>query len=363
MRVGFNLKISLAMIIKNEEKNIQKCIESVKELVDEIVIVDTGSTDNTINIIKEYPNIRIYHYLWCEDFSKARNFSIEKTTGEYILVLDGDEFIIEGKREELEKIMEEGLIGRILIKSCFQKDNQEFSSEEFVSRFFPRDIRYEGVIHEQLVTSKTRVKLSLTVKHSGYFNTNKSERNIPLLRKVLDKNPNDPYYLFQLGKELRINRQYDDSFKLLNKSYQLVKPINPYYKELVIELIYSGKECLKEEVLKVIEENEELLKSNSDFHFAKGLFYLDYCLSFPEKSFAYINKIESNFQTCLNLNNKPHSEYLRGTSSFLASYNLGVFYEVMGRIQEAIYYYKLSSENGYSLAKNRLEMLMKEKNL
>ena len=82
--------LSLCMITKNEEKNISRCLNSVKEIVDEIIIVDTGSTDNTIEIAKSY-GANIYHYDWTNDFSDARNKSLEKATKDWILVLDADE--------------------------------------------------------------------------------------------------------------------------------------------------------------------------------------------------------------------------------------------------------------------------------
>lgn len=357
MKVGFSLKISLAMIVKNEEKYIQRCLESVKGIVDEIVIVDTGSTDNTIKIVKQYSSVKLYSFKWCDDFSVARNYSIENTTGEYVLVLDADEYIISGTRNDLEYVMAQNSIGRILINSDFKRDNQIFQSETFVSRFFPREVRYVGAIHEQLNSDKPRVNMNITVKHSGYFETNKSKRNISLLMKEVNKYPTDPYYLFQLGKELRINKQYEEAFRFLKKSYELNAGKTAFYCELVVELINSGKECGKEELLEIINENEKVLKNVSDFHFAKGLFYIDYCIKNPHKAKGLIEEIENSFLTCLRLNNTPHTEYLQGTSSFLAAYNLGIFYEVTGNLKKARDYYELSSKCGYKLATNRLKFL------
>lgn len=345
------------MIVKNEEATIERCLESVKDLVDEIVIVDTGSTDKTISIIKNYPNIFLYHFNWCDHFASARNFSIDKTSGDYVLVLDADEYIVNGTRKELEKVMEENSIGRILIHSHFKKDNQTYHSKGYVSRFFPSKVRYLGAIHEQLDSEKPRVKLNITVKHDGYFEKNKSERNIPLLLKEIKKNPNDSYYLFQLGKELRINKRYEEAFYFLKKSYEMINKGVPFYGELVVELINSGKEISKGEVLVIISQNEEILINVSDFHFAKGLFYLDYCLRYPNKVANLIQEIEKSFLTCLGLNKKIHIEYVQGTSSFLATYNLGVFYEVTGDFKRAIEYYRLSSRHGYQLATKRLELL------
>ena len=83
-------KLSLCMIVKNEEKFLAGCLESVKNIVDEIIIVDTGSTDKTIEIANSY-NAKVYHFEWKNDFSLARNESIKHATGDWILILDADE--------------------------------------------------------------------------------------------------------------------------------------------------------------------------------------------------------------------------------------------------------------------------------
>ncbi|MGM7683390.1 tetratricopeptide repeat-containing glycosyltransferase family 2 protein [Cytobacillus sp. Hm23] len=351
------MRISLTMIVKNEERYIERCIKSAIGLVDEIVVVDTGSSDNTLEILTRFNNVALYHYDWCDDFSLARNFAIKKATGDYIFVLDADEYVVKGSRSELEFIMDNNLIGRIQIDSHFKKDNQLLHSKAYVSRFFPRDIRFTGAVHEQLDSEKPRVKLDLVVYHDGYFQTNKSHRNIPLLLKTLKKQPTETYYLFQLGKELRITKQFNEAFYFLKKSYELINKAAPYYGELVIELISSGKECGKEEVLSVIKQNENLLDKITDYHFAKGLYYMDISFKSPEKAEAYIPKIEESYKRCIELQKKDYIEYVQGSSSFLPLYNLGVFYEVTGNLNKALDYYEQSAAYGYELAISRIKAL------
>lgn len=351
------MNISLAMIVKNEKVNIKRCISSVQNLVDEIVVVDTGSTDGTIDILRQFNNVKLYNFNWCDDFSAARNFALDKTNGDYILVLDADEYVIKGTRRELETAISKNMIGRVLIESNFSKKNEELYSSAYVSRFFPKSLRYIGAIHEQLDSNKGRIKLDFIVKHDGYNNENKGQRNIPLLQKELLKNPNDAYYLFQLGKEFRISNLYSEAYLYLRKSYNLVKSNVPYFGELVIELIYASKECNKD-ILDIISSNETKLGKVSDFHFAKGLYYLNYCLTHPNEIGRYLNKIEESFMSATSLNTTNHIEYVLGTSSYLADYNLGVYYEVIGNLNKAVEYYKKSSQQGYDLAEKRLRKLI-----
>ncbi len=85
-----SLMLTLSMIVKNEEKYLEDCLKSVRGVADEIVIVDTGSTDHTIEIAQEY-NAKLFHYTWINDFSAARNYALEKSTGDWVLYLDADE--------------------------------------------------------------------------------------------------------------------------------------------------------------------------------------------------------------------------------------------------------------------------------
>jgi glycosyltransferase involved in cell wall biosynthesis len=97
--------VSLCMIVKNEEKYLDRCLKSVQGKVDEIIIVDTGSTDKTIEIAEKYGSI-VKHFIWINDFAAARNYSIEGVESEYILVLDADEYLDDGT--DLQKDLEKG---------------------------------------------------------------------------------------------------------------------------------------------------------------------------------------------------------------------------------------------------------------
>ncbi|MBO8162015.1 MAG: glycosyltransferase family 2 protein [Thermosipho sp. (in: Bacteria)] len=96
---GFTIKISGCLIVKNEEKNITRCIESMLPVIDELIVVDTGSTDNTVAIAEKF-NAKIYHFTWIDDFSAARNYAISKATGDWIIFLDADEFLSEANLDK-----------------------------------------------------------------------------------------------------------------------------------------------------------------------------------------------------------------------------------------------------------------------
>ena len=99
------ISLSLCMIVKNEEKVLKRCLDSVKNIVDEIIIVDTGSTDKTKDIAKKFTK-NIYDFKWIDDFAAARNYSFSKATKEYIMWLDADDVILKKDREKLLKLKE-----------------------------------------------------------------------------------------------------------------------------------------------------------------------------------------------------------------------------------------------------------------
>lgn len=111
------IRISLCMIVKNEERVLERCLSSVCDLMDEIIIVDTGSTDRTKEIAGKYTS-RIYDFTWCNDFSKARNFAFEKATCDYIYSADADEVLDEENREKF-RILKENLMPEVEIVQMY----------------------------------------------------------------------------------------------------------------------------------------------------------------------------------------------------------------------------------------------------
>ena len=137
------------MIVKNEARCLARCLRSVAPVVDEIVIVDTGSTDATVRIAQEF-NATVAHFEWTNDFSAARNFALAQTTGDWILVLDADEFAGGPLAEEIKNFIQgPPQIGRLKIVSDFKRHGQTLRSQSFVSRLFPRGARFEGAHHRR----------------------------------------------------------------------------------------------------------------------------------------------------------------------------------------------------------------------
>ena len=145
------IKLSVCLIVKNEEQFLAQCLKSVRSLARQIVVVDTGSTDRTVEIAKEF-GAEIYSFAWCEDFSAARNAALEHATGDWILMLDADEELPTAQHEKIRADMKKSDV--IAYRLPLLNSGKE-PRKSFVPRLFRNapGVYYSGRIHEQVFPS------------------------------------------------------------------------------------------------------------------------------------------------------------------------------------------------------------------
>ncbi len=350
-------KLSLALIAKNEERCLARCLRSVESLVDEIVFVDTGSTDDTISIARQF-NAKVSGFPWINDFSAARNFALEKTTGDWILVLDADEHASEGLSSEIAQFVQgPHAIGRLRIVSAFRRQNQILRSQSFVSRLFPRGPHFQGRIHEQLISPLPRLNLQAELWHDGYLEADKSDRNVKLLRQELQKSPQDSYLLFQLALEHTSLNQTNEACRCLEMAFGVLRLDEAFAPNVIVDYLYALTESRQfETALAVIDKASPVVEDFPDFHLARGLFYMNLVRSDTAKYISYLPKIEASFKRCLALGENDRYKSVKGTGTFLAHYNLGTLYHVFGDEPGARQCFEQAAGFGYQPA---LEMLQK----
>lgn len=203
--MGQPVKISQCMIVKNEEKNIEKALSWGKGIVFEQIVVDTGSTDRTIEIAKQM-GAKIYQFEWIDDFAAAKNYAIEQAAGEWIAFLDADEYLSREDAEKLPKALEK--LRRTEYKGIamawLQLNDQgvvfSAGTQFRVFRNIPT-LRYQGRIHETLSIKDGKVIAydgcgEFSIFHTGYSKTSsksgkKGERNMLLIKKELEEHPDD----------------------------------------------------------------------------------------------------------------------------------------------------------------------------
>jgi tetratricopeptide (TPR) repeat protein len=208
-------RVSVCLIVKNEESFLPQCLRSVRSLAFQIVVVDTGSTDRTVEIARE-AGAEVHSVPWCDDFSAARNAALEHATGDWVLILDADEELMPGQAEVLAREIQVSAVLGYRLPIINRDREQEGCS--YVPRLFRNapGLFFVGRIHEQ-VFSSIQVRCQqwglqhqlgkAVLLHHGYAadvvaGRNKVERNLRLLERAIEELPGEPNLIMSLGLEL-----------------------------------------------------------------------------------------------------------------------------------------------------------------
>lgn len=351
-----SIKISCAIIVKNGADTIERCLQSLIGSVDEIILVDTGSTDNTVALASRFTD-KIFYFMWINDFSAARNFSLSKCSGDWILVIDSDEYLTEPVKDKLLDFIKQNphSVGKIAQMNTTLTAEGIQNSQCTLTRFFPRTLVFEGRIHEQLVTSKPRLYTGIKVQHEGYLENNKIERNQQLLQLELLEHQNDAYVLFQVGKQYFLNKNYDMAVDYYRRAFPLTPASAITYAYLVCDLIFCDIQLSHwVEGLTLIQDTYDYLDHLADFHFTCASFYMEAALASPNEYNHLIKLIPDCYQLCLSIGESNEIDHIIGTGSYLAAFNLASYYEALGKLEIAQKYYQLSADFGYLPAQKRM---------
>ncbi|TGG86979.1 glycosyltransferase family 2 protein [Geotoga petraea] len=222
--------ISACMIVKNEEVNLDRCLRSITNFVDEIIIVDTGSTDSTIEIAKKYTE-KIYYFEWTGNFSEARNESLKYPNGEWVFIIDADEEATEKMQKDTRSFLKsvDSEVSQIMIPNInFLDIDLEKTEIASNGRFFRNGkVKYENIVHNQPVIEGEIEYADLPLNHYGYIWTRykrkqKTIRTSNLLREYLKENPDNLYYLIQLFKTEKIGKNLKEYYRLGNKIEKII---------------------------------------------------------------------------------------------------------------------------------------------
>ncbi|MCD7034068.1 glycosyltransferase [Metabacillus sp. GX 13764] len=203
--------ISLCMIVKNEEDSLGRCLESVRDIADEINIIDTGSTDKTKEIAGKYTK-RIFDFKWVDDFAKARNFAFTKATKEYILWLDADDVFLESDREKfkkLKKTLDPAYDSVTMEYHLAFDDHGNVTSSLRRNRLVKRNRQFQwiGAVHEYLEVFGNIFNSDIAVSHKSIHHD--SDRNLRIYENRLKQgevfSPRDLYYF---ANELKDHRKF-----------------------------------------------------------------------------------------------------------------------------------------------------------
>ncbi len=279
------IPISVCIIAKNEEKYIEGCLKHLQGYDWEVVVVDTGSSDQTVEIAKKYTN-SVYHYDWCDDFSKARNFAAKKAKNDIIFVIDADEYLSEAYPGEILELFKEHPYGMGDIEVANLLGDENSTSREYinVTRIYSKKYaHFEGRIHEQIRRldgeKKAVARLHISAVHYGYLKDNnsdssKDERNIKLLLMDLEEDPDNPYTYFQLSQSYAALGRTEDAHAVRAKAISLDPPMDaPYTERLLVGYGKSAMELGKYDEALSLEGLYDELSDVADYLFTLGQAY------------------------------------------------------------------------------------------
>lgn len=345
------------MIVKDEEPWIARSLLSVQEAVDEIIVVDTGSGDRTMDIAHSL-GAKVLQFPWPESFAEARNYSLRHATGKWVMWMDADEEIALAEAPKLRQVSSIGnsklaSLETVHFSSVFRPEpNEAYRLNQ--CRLFRNGegFHFTGGIHEQLSLSgrhdgediDTPFPLPVRLFHYGYLQSvtslkSKHERNLKLLQQSTADNPNpDPWSLYHIASEYQRIGEYANAFRQVN----LAIAASLGEKKLPPSLFYKLKYgCLLalgsfREGWPGIDKAIGLYPDYVDLHLNKGCILMN---------IGQVEAAISAFEHCLTLGeNALHYMVLTGAGTFYPCYYLGDCYEMLGKLDDAKAWYRRALE-------------------
>ncbi len=334
------ITISLCMIVKDEEKTLGRCLGCVSDIVDEIVIVDTGSADNTKEIAKSFGS-KIYDFKWEDSFEKARNYAFSKASKEYIMWLDADDFIDEENinmlsdlKEKLDNSVDSVMMNYSLVRDSEGKTTYSLKRNRLVKR--EKNYRWVGRVHEFLNVYGNIIQSDITINHDKQkAHTN---RNL-LIFKEMEQNGEEftTRDLFYYANELYDNGLYDDAIIKYKEVLAKEDLWSEDFKRGTINLVRllslsGGSNDEKIELIfnsfKKYSPNSEMLCLLAECFKGKGM---------HEEGAIYL-------KAAMNLDEDKNNMGFNNNiySTWYPALELCVYYSIIGNIEKSYYYNELS---------------------
>jgi glycosyltransferase involved in cell wall biosynthesis len=344
-------RLALVMIARDEARAIARALESARPHVDRLIVLDTGSVDDTRAIARAC-GAEVHEFAWRHDFAAARNAALAHSDADWNLVLDADEWIEEGAEAlgpETLPAGGAGFLGEVSIASLMDQPGAEGTGQSWIARVLPRGVVYEGRIHEQPVSDLPRVRLALSIGHDGYTTANlarKGARNETLLMAELQTAPEDPYLWFQLAKEHQARGRAPQAAISFAEALRLAPADAGYRHALVVRALIALKaDGQIAEALALADAEVAHWQASPDFYFVIGDLYLEAAFQEPDRAMDhFLPVVESAWKRCLEIGERPDLDgAVAGRGGHMAAHNLSVFYQTLGETQQAADYAALAN--------------------
>ncbi len=336
-------RVSLCMIVRDEQEHLPRCLESVRDAVDEIVIVNTGSSDRSVEIAERF-GARVLHEEWKGDFAAPRNTGLDAATGDWILVLDADEELIDGARLR-DLLHEDGIEGYCLREVNFIGEERGIESVvNSAFRLFRNRpaYRYSGALHEQIMGTvdpeggRVTRFVGIEIHHYGYLEPTsrarqKTDRNMAIVMEEIARKPDDSFTLFNAGVEFQRIGRFEEALDYFSRSFRALDSLKAYYASLLLRNIVATLNAMErwDEALDVLADALSAYPDFTDLHYLQGQIHAS--------RREYRAAVQS-FRRAIDLGDHGGDRYLAqaGMGSFYSWHALGTLFEMMGDAHEAV---------------------------
>lgn len=316
--------LAAVLIVRDEARCIARCLDSVRPWVDRMVVLDTGSRDDTIAIARG-SGAEVSEMAWPDSFADARNAALMLADAAWNLVIDADEWIETGGGALRDWCAGPPRLGRV----CIVSDGAAGSTtRNRITRLLPRGVRFAGRVHEQVVSDLPRADVDLTIGHDGYADAQlvrKQDRNRPLLLAELSDAPDDPYLHYQLGKDAQMRGDEQAASEHLATALDL-GPVDANWRhDLVVGQLHAlAKSGQLDEAIDFAEGQRGTWADSPDFHFVLGDVLLDCAIADPVNAVGHwLPHACASWERCLAIGERPELEgSVPGRGSHLARHNL-----------------------------------------
>ena len=340
------MKLALVMIVKDEARCLARCLASVRGVVDEIVVIDTGSTDDSVRIAAE-AGARIGHFPWVDDFAAARNAALDLSDADWNLMLDADNWLV--RAEGLRAALGQGpFIGQVSIENHIEVGGRLEIATATEARLLPRGVRYTGRIHEQPDSALPHRRVDLVLGHDGYLGeqrAQKGSRNETLLLQSLQETPQDAYLWHQLGREYDVAGRYEEAETAFTHALRLTEASAPWRANLLVRAIHVMTQTgALDEALGLAQAEDANWPASPDWHFALGALFLE-CAGRDQANALsqWLPWAEARWRRCLEIGETPGAPgAVRGRGGHMAAHNLAALYTTFGPADEAARYQALA---------------------
>jgi tetratricopeptide (TPR) repeat protein len=283
------LLLSLCMIVRDNARTLPAALASIRPYVDEMIVVDTGSLDETPHIAEAH-GARVYHFPWCDDFARARNESLSYARGRLIFWMDSDDTISPECGRQLRQLAEgqpadsnKAFVMQVHCPGSDAEGGRNVTIVDHIKLFRHHPaIRFEGRIHEQVLASIRRLEgqiefTEIFVTHSGSDQTpagrqRKHERDLRLIQAELTEQPDHPFHLFNLGMTLADMDRHEEAVAALRRTLEVAQPHESHVRKVYALLAGSLSRLARyPEACAVCQEGLAIFPHDNELHFRHGV--------------------------------------------------------------------------------------------